>query len=195
MIPVESPPFLPLILTCKRLYFEGVCEFFETVTPVFTTSLDAHRFFLERPHPLLHCLLHLELNLTHSRDHPYLPGVEHPQPLLPGVPRTPRYECGLSLCRRDLYGAENWDRLIRGIRRAAPHLQQLDVNVRSEAELETILDPFGAVDDERARGYGDVDEHDLWEVPGRLVVQFSVAGERTAYEQRGRRMVRLELPF
>jgi hypothetical protein len=202
-------------------YIEAACHFFETVTPVFTTSLDAHRFFVEQPHRLLARLRHLELSLTHSGDHLYLAGVQHPRPLVPGVPRTPRCGCGLALCRRKLYGAHNWAELIGGIRAVAPNLRQLDVNVRSEVDVETILSWFDAVEGERAvfrhwlnaffvdvggddqdfpdasaPGYGDIDHvwYDPWEVPRRLVVQFSAGSERVVYEQRGCAMVRLELP-
>ncbi|KAK3688761.1 hypothetical protein B0T22DRAFT_490371 [Podospora appendiculata] len=57
-------PFLPVFLVCKRIYWEAIDSLFSTVTPVFTSSQDAYRFFVCAPHPFLASLLSLEPSFT-----------------------------------------------------------------------------------------------------------------------------------
>lgn len=73
-------------LTKPHRYLEAAQSFFETVTLVFTSSLDAHRFFMQQPHRFLPYLRHLELSLTHPNDHLYLTRIEHDEPYLPRTP-------------------------------------------------------------------------------------------------------------
>ncbi|KAK3904499.1 hypothetical protein C8A05DRAFT_13627 [Staphylotrichum tortipilum] len=80
----EKAPFLRVFLTCKKMYLEAAQSFFEEVTLVFTTSTDAHAFFLQRPPPMVHHLRHLELSFTHTNDHLYLTKIVHDPGTVPG---------------------------------------------------------------------------------------------------------------
>ncbi|KAK4098164.1 hypothetical protein N658DRAFT_561306 [Parathielavia hyrcaniae] len=83
-----TAPFLPLFLACKRMYLEAAQSLFETVTLVFTSSTDAHHFFMARrpqPHPFLPRLRHLELSLAYTNDHLFLSRVLHDNPPRPST--------------------------------------------------------------------------------------------------------------
>ncbi len=72
-------------------YLEAAQSLFETVTLVFTSSLDAHHFFLQQPqhrHRFLPHLRNLELSLTHTNDHLYLTKIPSP-PATPGSNDAP----------------------------------------------------------------------------------------------------------
>ncbi|KAL2127285.1 hypothetical protein VTI74DRAFT_10961 [Chaetomium olivicolor] len=62
---------------CKRMYVEASISFFENVTLVFMTSLDARQFLVQRPNMLLKHLRHLEFCFCHSYDHLFLTKTLH----------------------------------------------------------------------------------------------------------------------
>ncbi|KAK4121527.1 hypothetical protein N657DRAFT_673336 [Parathielavia appendiculata] len=80
-----TAPFLPLFLACKRMYLESAQSLFETVTLVFTSSTDAHQFFMVRPHPFLAHLRNLELSIAYTNDHLFLSRVLHDNPPRPST--------------------------------------------------------------------------------------------------------------
>jgi hypothetical protein len=132
--------------------------------------------------------------------------------------------CFSLVCRLDLFGAELWPFLMKGIRTAAPHLRDLGVEIGGRIERSAILDSFGVVDeDEPAGGGGDelsggprrdgeeeagrsemgdkiaaaleaTELGETWTLPGRLVVVFSGGSVKNGYIQAGKRMARLDIP-
>jgi hypothetical protein len=186
-------------------YAESSQILFETVTPVFTASADAYRFFFTLPRPFknsLQHLRHLELNLTQKDDRIYLTKralAVYKGPALPHVP----------------YGANLWWKLIERIRKAAPALRHLDINIGSSMRPRDVLQPFGQMVtsfDPNTGGEEDLPApsewsrfieglrrqraqlHHTWVLPEKLVVQFRARDDtRVVYVQDGKRLVKRDV--
>ncbi|AEO67323.1 uncharacterized protein THITE_2129247 [Thermothielavioides terrestris NRRL 8126] len=189
--PAKKAPFLPLFLTCKRMYVETMQSFLENVTLVFTSSLDAHQFFVNQHLDLAH-LRCLELSFTNNNDHLYLTKIVHDDPIPPVTadsndddgdvtspfaaanqastsaaaaangnhnsnnngngnlgtgPLPASSSCPDIICHVDLFGMELWHALLRGVRRAAPKLRDLDVTASGRIDRRKVLECFGGSDD------------------------------------------------
>ncbi|KAK3935348.1 hypothetical protein QBC46DRAFT_51888 [Diplogelasinospora grovesii] len=190
---VERSPFLPLFLTCKKMYWETVVSFFENVTPIFTSSEDAYRFFVRRRHPFLDRLRSLEFSFTNHNDHLYLSrlrtnGVEKAV----GCHGCTTIPC--PTCRPEVFGQELWVELLQSVRTQITNLRDFDITVNSRTPND-ILRVFGhELDDDRRSDSDatrdlDKDEFPKWQVPGKLVVYFKSDYQRYMQDGSGR-MVR-----
>ncbi|EHA47933.1 hypothetical protein MGG_09329 [Pyricularia oryzae 70-15] len=114
--------FMPLFLTCKRVYSESITTLFETTTLIFQSSLDATKFFTppqdRLPNRYFPTLRSIEINLAYEYDHVYLHSIANPE----GHPRLPGAD-GV------MVGMAAWDRLVRTLAAAAPELGGLEVFV------------------------------------------------------------------
>ncbi|KAK4152988.1 hypothetical protein C8A00DRAFT_15764 [Chaetomidium leptoderma] len=247
-MPVERAPFMPLFLACKKMYLESVHSLFESFTPIFTNSLDVHKFFIQKPHPFIAHLRNLELSLTHHNDHLYMTKKQHDEPPVPRARATTTTAAGtsndassslllttvtahanntgtttttpptnsssrvcfLAHCGIDLFRSKLWKELVHGIRSAAPGLRNTDVHLGGyirAVDRARFLAPFGvaatvadleagADDDDDDDDDGELEEDEVWRLPGMLAVMFSngsMPGDGTGYVQVGRKMVVLEV--
>ncbi|KAL2015249.1 hypothetical protein VTK56DRAFT_5946 [Thermocarpiscus australiensis] len=176
--PVEEAPFLPLFLTCKKIYLEAIVSFFENVTPIFTSSVDAHRFFIQRPHSFLDSLRSLELSFSNPNDHLYLSKVwredavseqpdegSHADGNAPTTSRTdlpgsaaepaepetaPAHACIAVLCQINVFGQQLWADVLRGVQATSPNLRDLEVTIGGRISRHKILGGFGHCEDDAA---------------------------------------------
>ncbi|KAK0620689.1 hypothetical protein B0T14DRAFT_521958 [Immersiella caudata] len=193
----EPSPFLALFLTCKKMYWESISSLFETVTPVFTSSEDAHRFFIQRPHPFLSSIRTLEFSFTNPNDHLFLAQVqrgpiEEPVPVV-----TNPHACMVMPYRLEIFGQTLWGELVRGLRGAIPDLKDFDVTIGGRFSHEVALARFGWRPEAGVEGVGeggseegqeDDERVEPWTLPGRLAVLFKADEQR--YVQEGVKMVR-----
>ncbi|KAH6857111.1 hypothetical protein B0I37DRAFT_352105 [Chaetomium sp. MPI-CAGE-AT-0009] len=192
------PLIMNVFLTCRAWYVESSKILFELVTPVFTSSADAYRFFAQQPRRNLRHLRHLELSITQKDDRVCLTRwmlARSSGPALPGVP----------------YGDRLWRKLIEKIEERALALRHLDINIGCGIYATTILRPFGdmvGVFNQETGGEGLVPEsserhtelrklirrmyHEPWVLPDKLVVQFWPRDNSKAvvYVQEGKNMVK-----
>ncbi|KAK1758852.1 hypothetical protein QBC47DRAFT_356769 [Echria macrotheca] len=188
-----ASPFLPVFLTCKKMYWEAVACLFETVTPVFTSSEDAYRFFIQRPHPFLGSVRSLEFCFTNPNDHLFLAQVQRdvrndppPDEAAPAAGTVP-HPCMVMPCRLDVFGQQLWRELVEGVQASIPGLRDLDVTIGGRMAHDDALARFGrrhAEGDEEANQEGV----DTWTLPGRLAVLFK--SEDQLYVQQGTKLIR-----
>ncbi|KAK0642088.1 hypothetical protein B0T16DRAFT_336534 [Cercophora newfieldiana] len=203
--PAEPSPFLPLFLTCKKMYLESLTSLFETVTPVFTSSEDAYRFFLQRPHPFLGSIRSLEFSFTNPNDHLFLAQVQRergppvkepepePEPAPAPVPSAAAnaHACMIMPCRLEVFGQTLWAELAQGVRGAIPDLKDFEVTIGGRFSHRETLGRLGwrveenGEEPEVQEGEGIVEP---WALPGRLAVFFKT--DETRYVQQGGKMVR-----
>lgn len=134
--------------------------------------MDAHRFFVERPHPhpFLAQLRNLELSLTPNTDRLFLTPIARPAITTPAaagpadgtattavdLPSPGAAAASGDSSANDnhramasrfasIAGPDVWDVLVRGIRAAAPGLRALDVNIGGRTDQARILAVFGDV--------------------------------------------------
>ncbi|GAB1318425.1 hypothetical protein MFIFM68171_08635 [Madurella fahalii] len=207
--PAEEAPFLPLFLTCKKIYLEAIVSFFENVTPVFTFSVDAHRFFIQRPHSFLEDLRSLELSFTNPNDHLYLtkrgedtvaPPVEtgtddDNSVLLHMLARpAPRaLGCTAESCPPSsiTFGEKLWRTLLQGVKDAAPNVRDMNVTLAGRISRDAILAGFGEFEKHEGTTPELLDGEsapEVWKLPGKLAVTFKPDGE--TYVQEGSKMIR-----
>ncbi|TLD04093.1 hypothetical protein PgNI_11166 [Pyricularia grisea] len=148
----EQGIFMPLFLTCKRMYSESITTLFETTTLIFQSSLDATTFFSppkdSLPNRYFPMLRSIEINLVYEYDHVYLHSIANPE----GHPRLPGAE-GV------VVGIAAWDRLVRALAAAAPELGGLEVFIGG-------MPPTGK------RGFADTFDFVGWR-PERLRLRFT----------------------
>ncbi|KAK3353732.1 hypothetical protein B0T25DRAFT_456652 [Lasiosphaeria hispida] len=202
----EPSPFLPLFLTCKKMYWEAIASLFENVTPIFTTSEDAHRFFIQKPHPFLGHIRSLEFSFTNSNDHLFLaqvrrePGSGKAAPAsVAGGPSTGGHPCMTMPCRLEIFGQQLWSELVQGVQNRVPDLRDFDITIGGRMAHNAAMARFGSHEEEiAAEGDTDTDvgvwqERDApetWALPGKLAVFFKTDERR--YVQEGSKMVRKE---
>ncbi|KAJ4285938.1 hypothetical protein N0V88_008213 [Collariella sp. IMI 366227] len=207
-----------LLTKTGRKYIESLPSFLEHVTLVFTTSLDAHHFFVQRPHPFLAHLRHLEFCFCHSYDHLFLTKTLHSEVGPDGGRRDGEEDgdgaavegimvnyvnhvagaresvCTQARCDVDLFGGAFWLDLMKGLWAVAPGLRDLDVTIGGSIRHWKIMRVFG----ECEGGYVDggegeelvrVADEDVWELPGKVLVRFPLGGQE--YVQQGRKVVKL----
>ncbi|TLS27443.1 hypothetical protein PpBr36_04105 [Pyricularia pennisetigena] len=143
--------FMPLFLTCKRMYSESITTLFETTTLIFQSSLDATSFFTppkdRLPNRYFPTLRSIEINLAYEYDHVYLHSIANPE----GHPRLPGAD-GV------VVGMAAWDRLVRALAAAVPELGGLEVFISG-------MPPMGK------RAFADTFDSVGWR-PNRLRLQF-----------------------
>lgn len=149
-------------------YFESIISFLENVTLVFTSTEDAHRFFIGNPQPYLDRLRHLELSFCNPNDHLFLlPSSPSPTPV-PG-------------CRACGFGRQLWVDLMHAVRTQATSLRHLRVTIGDlfqdqDWDLLETFEQFGdEVEDEL--GAEAVDRRNS-RLPGKLLVDLRVKGLR-----------------
>jgi hypothetical protein len=184
-------------LTLGR-YWESIASLFETVTPVFTSSEDAHRFFIQRPHPFLSNIRTLEFSFTNPNDHLFLAQVqrgpvEEPVPVV-----TNPHACMVMPCRLEIFGQTLWAELVKGLRSAIPDLKDFDVTIGGRFSHEMALARFGCLREGCAEGTVDGGSEECqkeddervepWTLPGRLAVFFKTDEQR--YVQEGVKMIK-----
>ncbi|KAK4161498.1 hypothetical protein QBC43DRAFT_243308 [Cladorrhinum sp. PSN259] len=151
---VPPAPFLSVFLTCKKMYSEAIVSFFENVTPIFTCSRDATRFFMEAPHPYLEALRSVEFNLCNVNDYLYLSKIWRDpvsraaahRMLHPNEPSDDDdYQSARVVHRTQtrLIGKELWDNLIQGMRVTTPYLRDMEIYIAGRIKKHEILMPFG----------------------------------------------------
>ncbi|KAK4237695.1 hypothetical protein C8A03DRAFT_34315 [Achaetomium macrosporum] len=243
--PRDLAPFLPMFLTCKRMYTEAMPSFLENVTLVFTSSVDAHRFFLQHPRQpppfFAEHMRHLELSFTNNNDHLYLTRISHEDTVPPppaawsiasvggdiydtqgpgsstsmeiahAPPPGLTSSCFYHFCRINLFGTELWKELMRGVRKAAPKLRNLEVTFSGRIDERKVFESFvgGSSSSRRSNisvevgqqegatpgtGGGDTTVHVVvqqprWKLPGKLRVVFVL--DKHCYVQQGTRIVRV----
>ncbi|KAH8882931.1 hypothetical protein GQ53DRAFT_847261 [Thozetella sp. PMI_491] len=201
----ERSPFLPVFLTCRKMHEEAIESFFETVTPIFTSSGDSWQFFIQNPHASLDRLRSLALEFSHPNDHLYLHRFLADPTAAGASPRV-----------GDLLSYQLWVELLRGIRAKATGLRDLEITVgaRMQDESEDLLGMFKATgahglgDEEAAPESGDGEqeqaeqaeqaeqdeqameleghEEPMWQLPGKLRVDFSVKNTRFTQTNEGK---------
>ncbi|KAK3389912.1 hypothetical protein B0H63DRAFT_519147 [Podospora didyma] len=202
--PGEKSPFLPLFLTCKKIYWESIICFFEMVTPIFTSSEDAIVYFTRSPHPFLSHLRSLELSFSNPNDRLFLARINPQQHLGANDDRDDQNRLNI--------GEQLWTDMLQAVHSAVPRLRDLDITLggRMAATQEQVLSRFGHQQDDLANeteeGVNEiypVTTYDLatqdpdktspstefWRLRGKLAVHFKLDQQR--YIQRGDRMVRL----
>lgn len=203
--PAEKSPFLPLFLTCKKIYLEAIVSFFETVMLIFTSSEDAIRFFVQKPHPFLDHLRFLEFGFANRNDHLFLGRIRRS-----GVPgENPPGNMLVAADGGVVYGQKLWSDILQGVQAATPELRDLDVTMAGRISHSQALKRFGyhrrtasqdktrAADEARSVSGSDEEEAgpsndvSIWKLRGKLAVNFQA--EQRRYVQRGDRVVRLRL--
>lgn len=195
--PADPSPFLQLFLSCKKMYFESISYLFETIKPVFTSSEDAHRFFIHNPHPFLSSIRSLEFSFTNPNDHLFLAQVQRPAATLgdsktetqPSSGSTQSISHASIPCRLEVFGPTLWADLVRGVEREVPDLRDFDVTIGGRLEHDEALKRFGGRDTQ-ADEEGEIEQKEgmkPWTLPGRMSVFFK--SDDQWYLQDGGRMV------
>ncbi|KAM7193682.1 hypothetical protein V8F20_008319 [Naviculisporaceae sp. PSN 640] len=174
----ERSPFLPMFLTCKKMYWEAISSFFENVTPIFTSSKDAHRFFVLHPHPFAGHIRTLELNFTDQNDHLFLQQIAQPDVEggeideigdaeiqgmgevetdratgdEPGessaMATASNHLCSTPRCCLNLFGQQLLDQILDGIQEQIPGLKDLAITITGRMDHGPILDRFAYLREE-----------------------------------------------
>ncbi|KAK0719397.1 hypothetical protein B0H67DRAFT_681520 [Lasiosphaeris hirsuta] len=203
----EPSPFLPLFLTCKKIYWEAMASLFENVTPIFTSSEDAHRFFIQKPHPFLGHIRSLEFSFTNSNDHLFLAqvlresgsGKAASASVAAGASTGEHHPSTAMPCRLEIFGQQLWSELVQGVQSKVPDLRDFDITIGGRMAHNAAMVRFGCHQEEiAAEGDADTDvgvwqERDApetWTLPGKLAVLFKTDERR--YVQQGSKMVRQE---
>ncbi|KAM7216991.1 hypothetical protein V8F06_007630 [Rhypophila decipiens] len=174
---VERSPFLSMFLTCKKMYWETIASCFENITPIFTSSKDAHRFFVLHPHPFASHIRTLELNFTDQNDHLFLQQIQHAdlegaenmnmiqddteggstgsevigEPGESSTATTPiSHQCSTPRCCLNLFGQQLLDQILDGIQAQIPSLKDLALTITGRMDHGPILDRFAYSPEEEA---------------------------------------------
>ncbi|KAK5653254.1 hypothetical protein OQA88_9153 [Cercophora sp. LCS_1] len=175
----ESSPFLPV-------YWEAIDNLFNVVTPVFTSSEDVLRFFIQKPHPFLSSTRSLEFSFTNANDHLFLTRVQREQRASArGV--VPALNGGTAL--HPCIGQQLWSELVRGIQTTIPGLRDFDITIGGRMAHDSALEIFGRCQAENDESGAAERDTCLWTLPGRLSVLFKSPDEQR-YIQEGPLMVR-----
>lgn len=151
-------------------YWEAITSFFENVTPIFTSSKDAHRFFVLHPHPFASHIRTLELNFTDQNDHLFLQQIQHPdaeggedaaavedhgaggsatqvasgdeQGESSTAAAPIDHSCSTPRCCLNLFGQQLLDQILDGIQEQIPGLKDLAITITGRMDHGPILDRF-----------------------------------------------------
>ncbi|KAK4129867.1 hypothetical protein BT67DRAFT_266875 [Trichocladium antarcticum] len=215
--PSGKAPFLPVWLACKKMHVEAQTSFYNAVTLIFTSSLDAHAFFHRAPPLFLGHLRALELGFTNPNDHLYLARVFPAIPVgdtdadtdtddgpdraaAAPAPGGSNGDLATGAARhRAMFGPALWAEMARAVRARCPGLRGLDVMLGGAIDQGAVLAGFGGVgggDGEMGGGRGGVASGELgttedgpWVLNGRLAVTFKMPAREGYVQERGR-MVR-----
>ncbi|KAK3988242.1 hypothetical protein QBC44DRAFT_329739 [Cladorrhinum sp. PSN332] len=204
-------PFLPVFLTCKRMYSEAITSFFANVTPIFTCSKDAQRFFMDKPHPYLSAVRCVELSLANNNDNLYLsniwrdPACRHHRLAQPHELSEEDDEPTTIVAHRPetrILGKALWEKLILGMRENTPNLKDMEVCIAGCIKRHEVLSPFGydATEEElrdsdimdrsgessRAIKQADEEPETPWVPLGKVVITFR--NNKTVYMQQDGKM-------
>ncbi|KAL1847529.1 hypothetical protein VTK73DRAFT_10331 [Phialemonium thermophilum] len=165
-------PFMPLFVSSKRMYLEALPSLMSRVTPIFTSSEDAWRFFVRRPPPALDQLRSLELSFCHPNDPLYLGSFSWTT-----APKT-----GIQTTAPPVFGAELWRELLTAIRGRAPRLRVLHITLgRHISSAEKVLFNYFSSGESG------------WILPGALVIDLEAPRSRFVQDKSGT-MTRTALP-
>ncbi|KAK1834973.1 hypothetical protein QBC39DRAFT_342333 [Podospora conica] len=193
--PDVASPFLPVFLTCKKMYWEAIASLFNHTTLVFTSSEDAYRFFVHDQHPLAYAIRSIELIFTDPNDHLFLVQIQRETPAnAADAPNEAEPEPGTTIThmfsRIEVFGPKLWTELIRGLRAATPGLRDLDVVIGGGFQRDLVLDAFGGSGPDRGLQGDELtgeEEGSGWAIPGKVEVMFTTDGLR--YVQDGSKMI------
>ncbi|SPO02534.1 uncharacterized protein DNG_05207 [Cephalotrichum gorgonifer] len=101
-------PFLPVLLTCKKVYLEAIDTIFQALPPVFCLNdpSSAHAFLAQDPHPSTRFLRAITLYSDHRSTRDFGPGplhrlvTVHALPLADDGLDTAQWECVLAAMAR-----------------------------------------------------------------------------------------------
>lgn len=157
-------------VSSRSSYSEAIVSFFENVTPIFTCSWDAQRFFVEQPHRYLSALRSLEFNFCNANDYLFLSKVWRnslnrsaaaavtTRLINPAADGNPEAEAASSSSsspptrpaatvvhkmKNRLLGKQLWDKLLTSMQEAAPNLRDLDICIAGRIKRQHILSGFG----------------------------------------------------
>ncbi len=185
---VYSPHFflscyVPNADLCDR-YWEAIVSFFESVTPVFTSSEDAYHFFNLKPHPFLGSFRSVEFSFTNPNDHLFLAQVQReqddtPPPAAVG-PNTGDHPCLTVPCRLEVFGQQLWAQLVQGVKTRVPDLRDFDITIVGRLNHAATLTRFGPFveGDEEVEVEQKEEGQSAWALPGRLTVLFKTDEQR-----------------
>ena len=139
---------------------------FSSITPVFTSSSDATRFFLHRPNPFLDEIRSLELSFCNPNDQMYL---FKSIAFASSAPDRPN--------RLSVFGDQPWRELLGAVRTQATALRHLRITVggRTAMTEERLLDLLAEEDGEQCS----------WALPGKLVIDSTLHDVRYTRESGG----------
>lgn len=151
---IPSMPLIRTQLTINR-YTEAIASLMSNITLILTSSEDAHRFFIQQPHPWVDHVRSLEFNFTHL-DHLYL----HNSVSCPA--RGP--------CRSLPFGLDMWEMLVSAIQPPKTNLRGVKVVFlgRPKTEYSSYLKSL---------------ETDAWKLDGKIEIEFTPLGMR--FEREG----------
>jgi len=152
-----------MFLSCKKMYWEAVQSLFENIKPIFTSSEDAHRFFIQIPHPYAGAIRSLEFSFTNPHDHLFLKRIKRENTATEPInkngedaaeggdilnpadagPGASNHGCMTVPCRIEVFGQELWEEIVDAVQDKAHHLKDLHVTIGGSISRDAILSKFG----------------------------------------------------